>query len=88
MAALAAAFATHDDASANWSQSAPEVKEKCLEYVAAGSGDAERTARAHEVLRLASAGPIHEIGPGLPQVPPGLPYGFGGLEYPPPGVSS
>ena len=82
MAALRAAFAADEDASAAWSQTAPEIKAKCVAYVAAAETDKDRGSRAREVARLAASGPIHELGAGVSGVPDHLRHGFGGLEYP------
>jgi hypothetical protein len=82
MAALGAAFAADDGASAAWSQTAPEIKAECVAYVAAAKTDEVRTSRAREVARLAASGPIHEQSAGLPGAPDYLRHGFGGLEYP------
>jgi hypothetical protein len=85
LAAFRAAFADDDAASAGWSQTAPEIKEKCVTYVAAAGTDEGRLSRAREVARLAAAGPIHEAGAGLPGVPDHLRHGFGGLMQAPGG---
>jgi hypothetical protein len=81
--ALRAAFAGNDAASAAWSQTAPDIKGKCIEYVAAAGSDEDRRSRAGEVERLAAAGPIQELGVGLPGTPDHLRHGFGGLLHPP-----
>ena len=83
LAALRAAFAEDDDASAAWSQTSPEIKARCVAYVGAASSDEDRRARALEVARLAAAGPIHEVGAGAPGAPEHLRHGFGGLLRPP-----
>lgn len=83
LAALRAAFAGNDDASAAWSQSAPDIKAKCIAYVAAAGNDEDRQSRAREVERLAASGPINEEGAGLPGAPDHLRHGFGGLLRPP-----
>ena len=67
--ALGEAFADDDAASAAWSQTAPEIKARCIAYVAAADGESERRTRARDVHRLAAAGTIHEHGPGLPELP-------------------
>lgn len=80
--ALRAAFAGNDDASAAWSQTPPETKAKCITYVDEAGTDQDRQSRAREVARLAARGPIHELGPGTPDVPDYLRHGFGGLLPP------
>jgi hypothetical protein len=85
IAELRAAFAGNDDASAAWSETAPEIKAKCVAYVTAARTETDRRTRAREVARLAASGPIHEVGEGLPGVPDYLRHGFGGLLQPPAG---
>jgi hypothetical protein len=81
-AALRDAFATDDGASAAWSQTAPEIKAKCVAYAAAADTDEDRASRARDVVRLAAAGPLHVLGAGLPGAPDYLRHGFGGgLEH-------
>jgi hypothetical protein len=82
VAALRAAFAGDDDASAAWSQTAPEIKARCVAYVAAAKTDEARRARASEVAQLASSGPLHELGTGPAGVPEHLRH-IGGLIFPP-----
>jgi hypothetical protein len=81
-AALRDAFAGNDAASAGWSQSAPDIKTRCIAYVAKAADGDDRRSRARKVAGLAAAGPIQEEGTGLPEVPEHLRHGFGGLEYP------
>jgi hypothetical protein len=81
--ALREAIADNDDASAAWSQTAPEVKQRCGAYVAAAVSDVERRSRAREVATLAAAGPIQEIGAGSPEVPSHVRLGAAGLHFPP-----
>jgi hypothetical protein len=81
-AALRDAFAGNDTASAGWSQSAPDVKARCIAYVAKAADGDDRQFRARKVAGLAAAGPIHEEGAGLSEAPDYLRHGYGGLEYP------
>jgi hypothetical protein len=81
-AALRDAFAGHDDASAAWSQTAPDIKARCVSYVTQAESTSDRQHRAREVARLAAAGTIHEVGAGLPEVPDYLRRALGGLQGP------
>ena len=85
MSALGDAFAGNDDASAGWSQTAPDIKSRCIAYVAAADGAALRVRRARDIARLAAAGPIHEGGAGEPGAPDFLRHGFGGVWHSPAG---
>jgi hypothetical protein len=82
--ALRDAFAGDDSATAAWSQTAPDIKARCISYVAQAESESDRQGRARNVARLAAAGPIHEVGAGLPELPGHLRgfLGAAGLEGP------